>query len=172
MTHSVFARFATLRRCPLRRLAPKVRRPQPPKRSFCSAGIFLLLSLCAACDILEEDLSGRSVHVMAPTNGAELLPGDVTFCWEAVKGASGYALRVVSPSFAEADRIVADTLLRTDTLGTARSCGCRVRLEAGDYEWSVEAYNGAYATQPCLLRLSVVETPPAEEPPTPETPEP
>ena len=43
-----------------------------------------------------------------------------------------------------------------------------MRLDVGDYEWSVEAFNGAYATQPCVMRFSVVEIPPAEEPETPE----
>lgn len=131
----------------------------------------LFFLLCAACDILEEDLSGRTVRVTAPTDGAVLPPGDVDFRWAAVEGASGYALRIVTPSFAAAERIVADTLLKSDTLGVARSYGCRMRLDAGDYEWSVEAFNGAYATQPCLLRLSVVEAPPAEEPEMPERPD-
>lgn len=130
--------------------------------------MLLLLLLGVSCDILEEDLSGRTARVIAPTDGAALPPGEVTFRWEAVEGASGYALRVVTPSFAEAGRIVADTLLRADTLGAARSYGCRIRLETGDYEWSVEAFNGAYATQPCIMRLSVVEIPPTEEPETPE----
>lgn len=130
--------------------------------------MLLLLLLGVSCDILEEDLSGSTARVIAPTDGAELLPGEVTFRWEAVEGASGYTLRVVMPSFAEAGRIVADTLLRADTLGAARSYGCRMRLDVGDYEWSVEAFNGAYATQPCVMRLSVVEIPPAEEPETPE----
>ena len=129
------------------------------------------LLLCAACDILEEDLSGRIARVIAPTDGAALPPGEVTFRWEAVEGASGYALRVVTPSFAGAGRIVADTLLRADTLGLARSYGCRMRLGTGDYEWSVEAFNGAYATQACIMRLSVVEIPPAEEPETLERPD-
>ncbi len=164
MTESLFIRCATLRRCPLRQLAPKVRRPQPPKRIFRYAPIFLLLLAAAACDILEEDLGGRTVAVIAPTEGAEVPPGVVAFRWEAVEGAAGYALRVVTPSFAAARRIVADTLLMADSLGMARSCGCRLRLDEGDYEWCVEAFNGAYASQPRTLRLRVVGDPPPEEP--------
>ena len=131
-------------------------------------GLAASLLLFVACDILDEDLSDRTVRVIAPTDGAVLPPGEVSFRWTAVEGASGYALRVVTPSFATAERIMADTLLHADTLGAARSYGCRVQLAAGDYEWSVEAFNGAYASQPYVGRLSVAEIPPAEESEMPE----
>lgn len=170
MNESRFTRFATLRRCPLRRLAPRVRRPQPPKRSLWPIGIFLSLLLGVSCDILEEDISGHTARVIAPTNGAELSPGEVTFRWEAVEGASGYALRVVTPSFAEAGRIVADTLLAADTLGLARSYGCRLRLEAGRYEWTVAAFNAGYETRSATLQLTVAAEPAPEEPERPEPP--
>lgn len=175
MTHSIFARIATLRRCPLRRLAPRVRRPQPPKRwpcrPFYKVGICSLLLLCAACDILEEDISDRPIEIVGPACGAELSPGEVTFRWEAVEGASGYALRVVTPSFAEAGRIVADTLLQADTLGLARSYGCRLTLEAGRYEWTVAAFNAGYETRSATLQLTVAAEPEPEEPERPEPPD-
>ena len=148
-----------------------MRRPQPPKRSLWPIGIFLSLLLGVSCDILEEDISVHTARVIAPTNGAELPPGEVTFRWEAVEGASGYALRVVTPSFAEAGRIVADTLLAADTLGLARSYGCRLTLEAGRYEWTVAAFNAGYETRSATLQLTVATEPEPEVPEESDSPE-
>lgn len=152
-----------------------MRRPQPPKRWPCrpfhKVGICSFLLLCAACDILEEDISDRPIEIVGPACGAELSPGEVTFRWEAVEGASGYALRVVTPSFAEAGRIVADTLLAADTLGLARSYGCHLRLEAGRYEWMVAAFNAGYETSSPALQLTVAAEPEPEEPERPEPPD-
>ncbi len=171
MNESRFTHFATLRRCPLRQLASSMRRPQPPKRSLWPIGIFLSLLLGVSCDILEEDISDRPIEIVVPACGAELPPGEVTFRWEAVEGASGYALRVVTPSFAEADRIVADTLLQADTLGLARSYGCRLTLEAGRYEWTVAAFNAGYETRSATLQLTVAAEPVPEEPEKSDNPE-
>jgi len=163
MTESLFTRCATLRRCPLRRLAPSVRRPQPPKRSFGryfrKAGIGALLLAGTACEIVEEDISGRCVEIVGPAAGATVPAGETLFRWRAVERAAGYELCVTTEG-----RIVADTLLAADTLGLARSCGCRLRLEAGRYEWTVAAFNSGYETRSATLHLTVAEEPEPEMP--------
>ena len=68
-------------------------------------------------------------------------------------------------------RIVADTLLAADTLGLARSYGCRLRLEAGRYEWTVAAFNSGYETSSPALQLTVAEEPVSEEPEKSDNPE-
>ena len=56
-------------------------------------------------------------------------------------------------------------------LGLARSYGCRLRLEAGRYEWTVAAFNSGYETSSPALRLTVAEEPVSEEPEKSDNPE-
>lgn len=128
----------------------------------------ILLLFAVSCEILEEDISGRRVAVIAPTDGAAVPAGEIRFRWQAVDGAAGYALRVVSPSFADAARLIADTLVTADTLGAARSYGCRLRLDVGQYEWTVSAFNSGYETRSETLRLTIAEEPAPEGPEQPE----
>ena len=102
---------------------------------------FPLLFLMVSCEIIEEDISGRAVTTIAPADDAEVPAGETLFRWRAVDRATGYELCVATEG-----RIVADTLLAADTLGLARSYGCRLRLEAGRYEWTVAAFNSGYET--------------------------
>lgn len=127
---------------------------------------FPLLFLMVSCEIIEEDISGRAVTTIAPANDAEVPAGSVMFRWRAVDRATGYELCVATEG-----RIVADTLLAADTLGLARSYGCRLRLEAGRYEWTVAAFNSGYETSSPALRLTVAEEPVSEEPEKSDNPE-
>lgn len=123
-----------------------------------------LFALAAiGCEVLEEDISGKDVQVIAPADRVSVAAGTVGFRWEAVKYAAGYEFRVVSPSFAAAGRVVADTVIWADTL--ARSYGFRADLAAGEYEWSVTGFNGGYRTRTEIRSLTVAE------PKNPETPE-
>ena len=90
---------------------------------------FPLLFLTVSCEIIEEDISGRAVTTIAPADDAEVPAGETLFRWRAVDRATGYELCVATEG-----RIVADTLLAADTLGLARSYGCRLTLEAGQKE--------------------------------------
>lgn len=147
-----------------------MRRPQPPKRWPCrpfhKAGICSLLLLCAACEILEEDISDRPIEIVGPACGATVPPGQTLFRWRAVDRATGYALCVAAEG-----RIVADTLVQADTLGLAHSYGCRLTLEAGRYEWTVAAFNAGYETRSATLQLTVAAEPEPEEPERPEPPD-
>lgn len=107
----------------------------------------------AGCEVLEEDLSGQEVRIVAPTDRATVAAGEVRFVWHAAKGAAGYEFRVVAPSFAAAQQGVSDSTVYADTL--ARSVVCRVTLAPGEYEWSVAAFNGAYTSPTAVRRLTV-----------------
>jgi len=115
---------------------------------------FPLLFLMVSCEIIEEDISGRAVTTIAPADDAEVPAGETLFRWRAVDRATGYELCVATEG-----RIVADTLLAADTLGLARSYGCRLRLEAGRYEWTVAAFNSGYETSSPALQLTGAEEP-------------
>lgn len=116
--------------------------------------IVYLCVLCAAgCGLLEEDISEMRIEVVSPADRAVAAPGPVDFRWRSIRSAAWYELTVVTPSFAAAAHLVIDSLLRADTV--SRSCGCRVELSAGEYEWSLRAFNGGYETPAVVRRLSV-----------------
>lgn len=118
--------------------------------------LFFML-LLSSCEVLEEDLSDRTVTVIAPADRIAVQAGAVDFRWQAVEYAAGYEFSLVSPSFEAAARVVADTVIRSDTL--ARRYGCRLTLREGEYEWQVTGFNGGYATQPVVRRLTVIAAP-------------
>ena len=113
----------------------------------------LLLLSAVACGVLEEDISGDRIWIVGPAERAEVPAGAVEFRWKAVPYAAEYELTLMSPSFGER-RIVADTVLRVDTLGS-RSYGCRMELGGGEYEWRVAAFNPGYATYSEVRTLTV-----------------
>lgn len=123
--------------------------------------LFLLLLSVAGCELLEEDISEVRIEVVAPADKAVAAPGPVDFRWRTVKRAAGYELTVASPSLAGATCIVVDTLLLADTL--SRSYGCRAMLDAGEYEWSLRAFNGGYASEAVVRRLTVGAEPGCDE---------
>ncbi|GHV01662.1 hypothetical protein FACS1894159_09810 [Bacteroidia bacterium] len=121
--------------------------------------LFLTLAaalLLAACDdIFEKDISRAEVTVTAPANEAQLPEGKVMFRWETVERAQGYHLIVVSPTFAEAVVVVADTLLIDDSVRVHRSFACT--LGQGDYQWSIRAFNSVYGTTESVRTLHVIK---------------
>ena len=120
--------------------------------------LIALLLLASGCEILEEDLSRDRVSVLAPADEVVLGAGNVMFRWQKLPHAVGYEFRAVSPSFDRAERIVADTVIRADSLG--RSFGCALLLEAGDYQWSVTAFNGGYASRTEVRSLRIESSAP------------
>lgn len=120
----------------------------------------------SGCGILEEDISGDRVRIIAPADRVTLAQGLVEFRWQAAEYASGYTFTLVSPSFDAAERVLADTVIYADSL--ARHFGMRLELDAGKYEWRVGAFNSAYETRTTVRSLTV-EAP--DEPADPEEPE-
>ena len=122
--------------------------------------IFLLLAafaLTTGCDdIFEPNLTNRTVTVIAPAEGAEMTEGTVTFLWEPASGARGYRLTIVAPDFDNATTVVADTLLMNDSLTVRRSFRCA--LTGGSYQWSISAFNSAYATATSVFDLKIVRS--------------
>lgn len=116
--------------------------------------LILFVFLIAGCEVLEEDISGKKVRIIAPADRVSVTAGQVDFRWLAVEYAVGYEFTVVTPSFAAAERVMVDTVILSDTLG--RRFGCRLLLSEGDYEWSVRGFNSGYTTRSEVRRLTVV----------------
>lgn len=127
----------------------------------------LLLLLAVGCEVLEEDISGKKLIIIAPADGATAV-AEVDFRWRATASTAGYEFSVVSPSFDGAVRILSDTVIYADTL--SRSYGCHVVLPPGRYEWSVKGFNGSYTTRTVTRTLTVVPVETFADPECPEGP--
>ncbi len=101
------------------------------------------------------DISGKTVKIIAPHDGAELDPGEVTFLWREVEGADSYHITIVGPSFDEAEFVIADE----ET--TERSLRIN-NIPVGRYQWSLQAKNDKYKTAEQVFSFEVVEPEPEE----------
>jgi hypothetical protein len=98
-----------------------------------------LLIVTACNDIIEvEDISNKTVTLLAPTNEAVLNITDLTFTWQTVEDAESYRIQIATPTFSEALQIVKDSTVTSASFSTS--------LEANSYEWRVRAENSAYET--------------------------
>jgi hypothetical protein len=109
-----------------------------------------------ACeDIFEVDLTGKTVEIIAPSDGAQLQEGEITFLWREVEGARTYHLRILRDLSGGGVGAVLDTLLHNDSVSIKTLC--RARLEEGTYRWSIAAMNGAYRTAETEHTLHIAE---------------
>ena len=121
-------------------------------RTACAL-LFLLPLLSGCDDIFEQDIDRARIEVVAPKHDAHIEAGEVTFLWRPLSGARNYRLTVVSPSFARASRVWADTTLRADSLHAAARFS--LTLDEGDYQWSLQAFNGVYRSEESVYSLRV-----------------
>jgi hypothetical protein len=105
--------------------------------------LFSLVFLIYACDdIIEvEDISERTVTLVAPTDGAILNASTIHFDWESVEDAESYRIQIATPDFDAPLQIVADATVPDSTATTFS-----VSLDAGAYQWRVRAQNSDYYT--------------------------
>lgn len=102
--------------------------------------VLCFLIVFFACEeIIEvEDISNKTVNVLAPTDTATLTITTISFSWDAVADAKQYKLQIAEPNFEMANQIVLDTTVTVTNFNQT--------LEFGDYEWRVRAENSGYQT--------------------------
>lgn len=105
-----------------------------------------LVTLFVGCEaIFVDNISDKNVKILAPVNGTVMSSGDITFFWESLEGADQYQVRIATPNFLNATKILADTLV-TKTSFTNN-------LIAGEYEWVVLAVNSEYQSKEEIYQL-------------------
>ena len=104
--------------------------------------IFLIIPLLAfySCDeiLYEEDLSSKTISLVAPVNYAQFNSTGINFTWNAVENAGQYRLQIATPDFTNPMQVVLDTIVSDTSFST--------QLNVGNYEWRVQATNSAYQT--------------------------
>lgn len=107
-------------------------------------GVFVL----SCDDIIEvEDISERTVTVLAPTDESILIITDVNFSWDDVEDSEQYRLQIATPDFETATQIVLDTTIVLTNFTKI--------LDLGNYEWRIRAENSDYQTAYTTQRFSI-----------------
>ncbi len=112
------------------------------------------IALTYSCkDILEEDLGKYNIIIIAPTDELQTEIQTHTFLWEKNKYVTGYEFQIVSKSFNQAERIIANEDL------TESTNFIEYTLSPGVYEWRVRGYNNSsetpYATHSLVIDSSL-----------------
>uniref|UniRef100_UPI00404931EA fibronectin type III domain-containing protein n=1 Tax=Gelidibacter sp. TaxID=2018083 RepID=UPI00404931EA len=107
--------------------------------------LFLVVFFIYTCDDITEveDISERTVTLVAPTNDAILSSGTIHFDWEPIEDAESYRIQIATPDFDAPLQIVADSTLADST---ATNTTFSVSLNSGTYQWRVRAQNSDYHT--------------------------
>lgn len=102
--------------------------------------LFLLLAIVfVACkEVLEEQITGKTVELISPAENAVSLSTRQTFRWTEVEGALLYRLQIASPGFDSIGSLVLDT--------TFSKTQVSYTLFPGQYQWRVMAKNGSSET--------------------------
>ncbi|MEQ8580626.1 MAG: hypothetical protein RIC30_13710 [Marinoscillum sp.] len=90
-------------------------------------------------DTLQQtDISSLAMTIRYPTDGSAVVGKTVTLWWEHVSGATGYDLRLVSPSFIDLQQVHLDTMIQTNKV--------ELEIPSGSYEWELRGRNDVYFT--------------------------
>jgi len=112
--------------------------------------VIILLLITACDDIIEvEDISGKIIIVLAPSDTSVLTATDINFSWSSIDDAQYYKLQIATPNFEAASQIVLDTTIAATSFSKT--------LVLGTYEWRVRAENSEYQTTYTTQNFTVEE---------------
>lgn len=94
----------------------------------------LIINGCVA--IIEPDISGEKVILLAPADGIKTFYSTQTFWWDEVINADQYQLQVVTPDFERIERLILDTTISVNKFSMS--------LYPSQFQWRVRALNYSY----------------------------
>ena len=106
--------------------------------------------LAGCSEFFEEDISDKEITLLSPGEGIETEIATQTFWWEKLENTQDYRLQIVSPSFEDAENVIADTLVSGDKY--------KITLYPGSYEWRVRGENNAYVSKWKSRHLTIIDT--------------
>ncbi len=114
--------------------------------------LFIFLLTLYSCEevLFEEDLTDKTILLIAPTDSTTVRNTSVTFNWEGVELATAYRLQVAQPTFENASQVVLDTTVTTTTFST--------NLLRNEYQWRVRAQNSGSSTLYATASFIVIES--------------
>ena len=110
---------------------------------------FLLIQFSSCDDFFEKDISKKSIQVLSPCDGIELLSTQVHFVWNKEEGVDAYHIAVVSTSFDSIQTYACDTLISTNSM--------KLNLPVGKYQWSIQAENFGYKSLVSYMTFKIID---------------
>jgi hypothetical protein len=110
----------------------------------------LVFTIIGCEDIIEPDLSDKTVVLLSPPDTGVLYLSTIAFWWEEVEDAINYNLQIVSPSFDYIERLYLDTIITTNKH--------TITLLPGNYQWRVRAGNNTTKTDFTTFSLTIDST--------------
>ncbi len=98
----------------------------------------------------EPDISGRIPNLISPADSVMTDEGTFVFLWDTIRDATGYNVRIVSPSFELIEIVVGDTLTELSRAS--------FQLDSGVYQWGVQALNSS-SVSARSIRTLIVDVP-------------
>jgi hypothetical protein len=117
---------------------------------YSAMAVILILSGVACDDFIEKDLSHKQVIILTPLDNAVSSSYTQTFKWEDLKGASGYHLQIVKPSFTNLQLFITDT--------TVHSTQFSFTFKPGTYQWRIKGVNGSSSTNYQTYTITIDST--------------
>lgn len=96
------------------------------------------ITLISCKEIIDEELSNKTIKIVSPINNAILTTNDIYFLWDEVEGATKYNIQIVTPSFNNINQFVLDSLIQRNKYN--------ITLKPGLYEWRIKALNSSSET--------------------------
>ena len=97
--------------------------------------IVILFTMAASCDdILEKNITDKTITIIAPTEGINIDSNTISFQWNTIDGADQYNVQVLNNT----NTLVIDSLVNTNSLSH--------ELIPGNYSWRVKGKNFAHET--------------------------
>ncbi len=93
----------------------------------------ILLNLISCNDIIEPDLTKKTVVLVSPADGITSSIRNQTFIWEKIKETKEYRIQIASPNFTQIQALVLDSLVTSTRYA--------INLFPGSYQWRVRAEN-------------------------------
>ncbi len=100
--------------------------------------------------LFEEDLTDKTIALIAPADSTTVRNSSITFSWEPVLLATNYQLQVAQPDFENASQVVLDTTVTTTSFTAS--------LLKNQYQWRVRAQNSGSFTPYTSARFTVLES--------------
>lgn len=98
----------------------------------------LALTMSSCKDIIEPSLNGKTVSLAAPGDQSKSTSYTINFWWNEVEDALDYRLQAVTGTFNNPDRLVLDTVIKSNKFTHS--------FAPGEYQWRIQAQNGSSKT--------------------------
>lgn len=110
--------------------------------------LLLIAFFLISCEALfVENISDKSVQILAPSSDTILSEGTINFSWNEVVDAEEYTFQIATPTFDNATQIITDTILISSSFDK--------ELQVGEYEWRVKAKNSQYQTEYSVANFTI-----------------